>query len=208
MSLKEIFFPQDKAYFELIEKQSILMVESSSILQEIFSTPKSYSSLNLKLLSLENEADKVVITIHDKLNHSFITPFDSEDISALSNTLDDTIDLITIVSKRLGLFGADLTEGAFKEFSSIIVSMCREVDRMVRHIRTMESGEIKKSREVIHRFEHEADELLQKHLEELFKSKDPIKIIKLKELFELFEAVTDSCEDVSDVIGKIVLKNR
>jgi uncharacterized protein Yka (UPF0111/DUF47 family) len=141
-----------------------------------------------------------------RLNTTFVTPIDREDIYALGSRLDDVLDLIDAVADRLLLYKIDVPTDGSVAMAKIIVKTAEETDRAVRCLRTLSPFYHKHAVEV-NRLENEADRLLRDQLAALFEgTKDAIEVIKWKELYETMESVTDRCEDVVNVIEGIVLK--
>src|SRR5262249_38316440 len=155
---------------------------------------------------LEHEGDSVTHEIVRRLNTTFITPIDREDIYALASRLDDVLDLIEAVADRLLLYRiVTPTEGCVG-MAKIIVKAAEETDRAVGCLRTLSPFYHKHCGEV-NRLENEADRLLRDELVALFERKqDAIEVIKWKEIYETLESVTDRCEDVVNVIEGIILK--
>ncbi|MFQ5831064.1 MAG: DUF47 domain-containing protein, partial [Candidatus Methylomirabilia bacterium] len=140
-----------------------------------------------------------------KLNTTFITPIDREDIYALASRLDDVLDLIDAVADRLLVYKILKPTAGCRAMAKIIVKTAEETDRAVRCLRTLSRHYHKHCIEV-NRLENEADALLRNLLAGLFEGFDPIEVIKWKELYETMESVTDRCEDVVNVIEGITLK--
>jgi predicted phosphate transport protein (TIGR00153 family) len=159
-----------------------------------------------RIKDIEHAGDTLTHEIVRRLNTTFVTPIDREDIYAMASRLDDVLDLIDAVADRLLVYKIDRpTDGAIA-MAKIIVKAAEETDRAVRCLRTLSPFYHKHAVEV-NRLENEADRLLRDQLAALFEgTKDAIEVIKWKELYETMEAVTDRCEDVVNVIEGIVLK--
>jgi uncharacterized protein Yka (UPF0111/DUF47 family) len=141
-----------------------------------------------------------------RLNTTFVTPIDREDIYALASRLDDVLDLIDAVADRIVLYRIGKPTDGCVGMAKIIVKAAEEMDRAVHCLRTLSPFYHKHAVEV-NRLENEADRLLRDELAALFEHEpNPIAVIKWKELYETMEAVTDRCEDVVNVIEGIVLK--
>ena len=151
--------------------------------------------------------DTLTHEIVRRLNTTFVTPIDREDIYALASRLDDVLDLIDAVADRLvHLQDRRARPTGCVAMAKIIVKAAEETDRAVRCLRTLSPFYHKHAVEV-NRLENEADRLLRDQLAALFEgNKDAIEVIKWKELYETMESVTDRCEDVVNVIEGIVLK--
>ena len=157
-------------------------------------------------MDLEHAGDTLTHDLVRKINTTFVTPMDREDIYALASRLDDVLDLIEAVSDRLILYKIKApTEGA-RQLAEIIVKSAEATDKAVRCLRDLSPFYHKHCVEV-NRLENEADRIYKSLVADLFESEDPVAIFKWKELYETMEAVTDRCEDVVNVIEGIALKN-
>jgi predicted phosphate transport protein (TIGR00153 family) len=191
--------PREDKFFDLFEQQGAHIVAAARALEEL---TLEYGSAK----ALEHAGDTVTHEIVRRLNTTFVTPIDREDIYALACRLDDVLDLIDAVADRLLVYKIDHpTEGCIA-MAKIIVKAAEETDRAVHCLRRLSPLYHKHAVEV-NRLENEADRLLRDQLAALFEvTKDAIEVIKWKELYETMEAVTDRCEDVVNVIEGIVLK--
>ena len=165
-----------------------------------------FESYYTKIKAAEHHCDELTHKITTKLNKSFVTPFDREDIYTLSVALDDVCDYIDAAARAILIYDIqDLSEHAKGLAETIYrltveihgsVSMLNKPNGMNRHIVE------------IHRLENEADDIYFRAIGELFREeKDPIGLIKWKELYEILENATDRCESVANIIESIVLKH-
>jgi predicted phosphate transport protein (TIGR00153 family) len=207
MGFKEWIFPQDKIFFSLLEEQADLVVKVAELFQTMLREYSSFSVLIKRMRVMEHEGDEIVHKIFQKLHKSFITPIDQEDISKLTSLFDDVLDLIDAIANRIFLFKIEKPNDIMKEFADIIVHQVKEVNAATRHIRKINQTEIEKRFKAVHSLENEADDLYDFSIVELFKEKDPIKILMMKDIYEFFEQITDKCEDVCLVIQDVVIKN-
>ena len=160
-----------------------------------------------QIRDLEHAGDAITHEVVRRLNTTFVTPIDREDIYALASCLDDVLDLIDAVADRLLLYKIKTPTDGCIAMGKIIVKTAEETDRAVRCLRTL-SQEYRKHSIEVNRLENEADRLLRDELAALFEGvTDAIEIIKWKELYETMEAVTDRCEDVADLLENIVVKH-
>ena len=159
-----------------------------------------------RVKDLEHAGDTLTHEIVRRLNTTFVTPIDREDIYALGCRLDDVLDLIDAVADRLLLYKIEKPTEGCVAMAKIIVKTAEETDRAVHCLRTLSPFYHKHAVEV-NRLENEADRLLKTLIAALFADvTDPIEIIKWKEIYETLEEVTDRCEDVVNVIEGIMLK--
>jgi len=198
--------PREEKFFDLFEQQVGHIVTASRVLEEMTLEYADAKAKTARIRDLEHVGDTLTHEIVRRLNTTFVTPIDREDIYALGSRLDDVLDLIDAVADRLVLYRIDVPTGGCVEMTKIIVKTAEETDRAVRCLRTLSPFYHKHAVEV-NRLENEADRLLRDELAALFEgSKDAIEVIKWKELYETMESVTDRCEDVVNVIEGIVLK--
>jgi len=198
--------PRDEKFFDLFEQQAGHIVAAARVLEEMTLLYAGARDSAERVKDLEHEGDTITHEIVRRLNTTFVTPIDREDIYALASRLDDVLDLIDAVADRLVLYKIDTASDGCVAMAKIIVKTAEETDRAVRCLRTLSPFYHKHAVEV-NRLENEADRLLRDQLAMLFEgTKDAIEVIKWKELYETMEAVTDRCEDVVNVIEGIVLK--
>ena len=197
--------PREEKFFDLFEQQAANIVAASRALEElVLDYPVARTKVE-RIRDLEHAGDTVTHELVKRLNTTFITPIDREDIYALASRLDDVLDLIDAVADRLLLYRITKPSSGCVDMARIIVKTAEETDRAVHCLRTLSPFYHKHCVEV-NRLENEADRLLRDLLAGLFEGTDPIEIIKWKELYETMEEVTDRCEDVVNVIEGIVLK--
>jgi predicted phosphate transport protein (TIGR00153 family) len=199
-------FPREEKFFDLFEQQAQHIVSAARVLEEMTVHFANVKSAAERIKDLEHAGDTLTHEIVRRLNTTFITPIDREDIYALASRLDDVLDLIDAVAGRLLLYRIETPTDGCIAMAKIIVKTAEETDRAVRCLRTLSPYYHKHAIEV-NRLENEADRLLRDQLAALFEgTKDAIEVIKWKELYETMEAVTDRCEDVVNVIEGITLK--
>ncbi len=201
--------PRDEKFFELFTDLASKSVEASRHLMELFSRrDEERWELVEVIKALEHEADEVTHTIVTRLDRSFITPFDREDIHELASRLDDIIDRIDGTARRAKIFHiADVPQGALL-LAEVVHRMSVEV---VAAVRTMEKGPaavtLQSCRE-IKRLEEEGDGIYHQWLARLFSERtDPIEVIKWKELYDTLEKTLDSAEDAANVIESVTIKH-
>lgn len=197
--------PREEKFFDLFEQQAANIVVASRALEELVLDYANAKEKYQRIRDLEHQGDTVTHEVVKKLNTTFITPIDREDIYALASRLDDVVDLIDAVAERLVLYRITKPTQGCLDMAKIIVKTAEETDRAVRCLRSLSPSYHKHAVEV-NRLENEADRMLRDLLAGLFEGTDPIEVIKWKEIYETMEAVTDRCEDVVNVIEGIVLK--
>ena len=198
--------PREEKFFDLFEQQAAHIVSAARVLEQMTLEGGTAKAKAERVKDLEHAGDTLTHEIVRRLNTTFLTPIDREDIYALASRLDDVLDLIDAVADRLLLYRIEAPTDGCVALAKIIVKTAEETDRAVRCLRTLSPFYHKHAVEV-NRLENEADRLLRDQLAALFEgAKDAIEVIKWKELYETMESVTDRCEDVVNVIEGIVLK--
>ena len=160
-----------------------------------------------KIHTIETEADKLVRDIFSELNSTFITPLDREDMQRVASKIDDTIDHIDGISARLHSYKITTAPPYTLDMANELVNATKEVALMTSKLRNIKnpSTMIEHCRNTS-AIEHKVDDLYSIAISKLFESKDPIEIIKLKDIYEKMESASDRCVDVADVVEDIVLK--
>ncbi|MBI1736261.1 MAG: DUF47 domain-containing protein [Candidatus Rokubacteria bacterium] len=198
--------PREVRFFDLFERQSEYIIQAAGLLHELahnFSDARAKASA---IKEVEHQGDLITHEVVRRLNTTFITPIDREDVHALATRLDDVLDYIEASAERLVVYRIKETTSACRAMSDVIVSITHAMDRAIRCLRNMDPGFHEHAVEV-NRLENNADNLLRDSLAALFEeTTDPIEVIKWKEIYETMEIVTDRCEDVANVIEGIILK--
>ncbi len=198
MGLKEWIIPQDKVFFDLLESLAALVVSGS---EELLSLMQNYEKLSEKvqqIKDIEHEADLVSHRIYEHLNLTFITPIEPEEISRLASALDDIMDYINSSTRKMQNYEIKSSDDAMLEFSKIIRQSVIELYDAVKAIRSFRNPHLIEEHCIeVNRLENLADELLARTISELFKSNEPMLVIKLKDIYECLEVATDKCEDVA-----------
>lgn len=198
--------PKEVRFYDYFEQQSRHVLKASTLLHElVHNFPDARAKMHA-IKEVEHQGDAVTHEIVRKLNTTFITPIDREDIHALATRLDDVLDYIEASSERLVVYRIKEPTSACRAMADVIVKTSEAMDRAIRCLRNMDPGFHEHAVEV-NRLENSADNLLRDSLAALFEEQaDPIEVIKWKEIYETMEIVTDRCEDVANVIEGIILK--
>jgi uncharacterized protein len=207
MGILSWLIPQEKHFFDMIEQQSKNVLQGVDALVNMLEHYNEIDKKRERIKQIENDGDKMVHDIFSELNKTFITPIDREDITKLTSSLDDILDNLEAVSERLIIYEIKKPPQYMLEFAQILQKTTRNVNEGINLLRNFkEAKQIRAFCKEINTLENEGDILLRKATAELFKKKDPIEIIKIKELYDDLEAAIDRCEDVADVIGDILVK--
>jgi len=199
--------PREDQYFALFSQMSVKLQEAATILVEMMqASDKDFESLSKKIKHVEHECDELTHTITTKLNKSFITPFDREDIYTLSVALDDVCDYIDAAARAVVMYNIHESDEYAIKLAKIIQKLTVEIHEAASHL---EDGVGMGPHLLeIQRLENEADDVYFRGMAELFKnSPDAVRLIKWKELYEILENATDRCESVGNIIESIVLKH-
>ena len=206
--MKFSLFPKEKVFDELLEKLVIKAEEAVKLFKVVIESWSSSHAGVQELKDLEHTCDLVVHEIMVKLNKTFITPIDREDIHLLAKKIDDLVDIVQSLSKRMALFQIQEVTDDLKEMTVILEKATAIVVLIVHKIRDLKnSNEIFELCIQIHTLENQGDRVFERVLGELFqKKRDPLDVIKWKEIYSFLEQAIDKCEDISDIIWGIVVK--
>src|SRR6266540_6173078 len=206
MGLREILIPQEKIFFQLLEKESKNVLAGAQALNDLILNFDDLAVKRDRIKDIERQGDEIVHDIYDHLVKSFVTPIDREDISKLASLYDDVLDYIYAVVNRLFLYEVDLATEPMRRFADLVLKSVREIDFAFASIQKIKASEIEARCNEVDTLENAADVVLNESVAALFKTNDAISIIKMKEVYELMETITDKCEDVVQVIRDIILE--
>ena len=198
--------PRETKFFDLFADVAGNVTDGARLLTTIL---ESFSNVEIqveKLKEIEHRGDDLTHSIMTKLNQTFITPFDREDIHRLASALDDVLDFVNAAGQRLLLYKIRSAPGAAVELSKLIVRQSEELNKAVVLLEKTQ-GVMDHCVEV-NRLEDEADRVCREAIGKLFENeKDAIQLIKMKELYEVLELATDKAEDAANVLEAVVLKS-
>ncbi|HAH05830.1 MAG TPA: DUF47 domain-containing protein [Elusimicrobia bacterium] len=200
--------PKEMKFFDLFDQQATNAVETAALFKKLVQSGNFDEEGVQKIRDLEHEGDTVTHEIIDTLNRTFVTPFDREDIHALACELDDITDMIQAISTRMKLYKLTEPNHELMQFAEIIEQSARAVAKAVGGLR-----EIKRPRRIldycieVNRLENVGDQLRESAITKLFDEvKDPLLVIKWKEVYEVAETTLDKCEDVANIVEGILVK--
>lgn len=200
------FLPKEDHYFALFSQMTVKIQEAAGLLVELLQgSDENFDTLSKKIKSVEHECDEITHSVTTKLNKSFITPFDREDIYTLSVALDDVCDYIDAAARAVVMYNIHESDPFAVELAVVLQKQAVEIHGAVSHLKTAKGME--QNLLDIQRLENDADEVYFRAMAALFKTSDAVKIIKWKELYEILENGTDRCESVGNIIESIVLKH-
>lgn len=201
------FLPREEKFFALLLDQAKIISEAAHLL---YVGAKAGNSELVeaagKIVKLEQKGDEIIHDIFTRLNQTFITPLDPEDIHSLSSHLDDVLDGIEESAHRMVAYQLEPIPEKVVELCSIVYGCSKSMLAAFEAL-NKDSALLEHCIE-INRLEDLADQLVRKAVAELFRcQKDPIALIKQKEIYEFLEATTDRAEDVADALQNVVVKN-
>jgi predicted phosphate transport protein (TIGR00153 family) len=211
-SIFQYFVPKDKKiFFPLFEQAANNVVTMATILVEAVNSnnPVTREELFKQIDKLENKGDEITHQVHLELGKNFITPFDREDIHALSSAIDDVADYIQGAANRMSLYRIDDYNEHICKLSELTLQASIDLEKAVRELKDLKNvRNIADSCIRINSVENQADYVFDRAVADLFLyEKDAIRLIKYKEILSALETATDMCEDAADVMESILVKN-
>ena len=198
--------PTDTTFFTMFSEITDNLIAAARVLVDLFEHYERVESKTAEIKRIEHIGDELTHAVLTKLNQTFITPFDREDIHHLTSSLDDVLDFMNSAAERIAMYKITNPPPAAARLSKLILSQCEELGSAVGHLR--KNGEVLARCVEIKRLENAADDTSREGIGRLFDSeKDPINLIKIKELLEVLETATDKAEDAANVLETVVVKN-
>jgi uncharacterized protein len=198
--------PKDNSFFEMFAAMSNNLIDAARALVDLFADYNNVEAKIEDIRRIEHRGDEMTHSIMRKLNQTFITPFDREDIHTLASSLDDVVDFINAACARIIMYRITDPPAEAGELARLILAQCVELEKALAHLQKND-GVLEHCVE-INRLENEADRVSRVGIARLFDNEtNPITLIKIKELLEFLETATDKAEDVADVLETVVLKN-
>lgn len=198
--------PRDEKFFDLFDELAQRLTKCARLLNELFTTPNRLTELGTAIKTIEHEADQLTYQVIARIDTSFVTPLDREDIYLLASRLDDVIDLLDGTARRVAMFHITEVREPAKRLSSVLVRLGESIEGAVKEMKKPKLV-AKRSRE-IKQLEEEGDAIYSEAVEGLFHgSPNPMDVIKWKELYDTLEGAIDQCEDVANVLESISIKN-
>ena len=199
--------PKEEQYFALFRQMTSHIYDAASKLAEMLAGKASEFQTHLESIkAIEHQCDELTHSISKKLNTSFITPFDREDIYLLSGALDDIVDLIDDAARALVMYNVREATDYARQFGDVIQRMAVQLHEVVS---TLERPAGISPRLVeIHRLENEGDDLYHEAIGELFRdTPDPLRVIRWKDIYDKLEAAVDRCEQAANIIETVIIKH-
>ena len=198
--------PREERFYDMFVEDASNMLEAAQTLSTLMTDYGNVVDHGLHIRSLEHKGDDLSHEIGNRLATTFVTPFDREDIHGLINALDDVVDIIEKTSDIFVLYHISAPSAPAVQLSSIILQQCESILEALKSLRGFK--DLQRHWVEIHRLESEGDRVSREAIASLFAgSMDAVEIIKWKDVYELLEDCCDRCEDVADIIEKIVVKH-
>jgi uncharacterized protein len=204
--LSQIFAPKEREFYDLFEEAGANVVRAADLLERMLRDWPESANLAREVLLAEQEGDRITHDLIQRLNQTFVTPIDREDIIALASSLDDIVDFTEEVADFMGLYRIEAPMDQSLQLSSVLLQACRQIHEALPGLRTYE--DINHFTVEIHRLENDGDRIAREALASLFvRGIDPMMVIRWKDIFERLEEAIDATERVANVLQSIVIKN-
>lgn len=209
--LLKFFVPKDHSFYPLFEEDAKNLVKAAELLNELLSSTdhEERERINKQIKDVEHIGDQITDKTFQQLNKSFITPFDREDIHELAGHIDDVVDSINGISRRICLYKPRTLMPVYKQMAEMILEAAKEIEVCISCLNDVAANkvEITKACNKVTDIEHKVDEYYFVAVSELFdKETDPAEILKNNKILEILERCVDEEEDVTDVIKSILIK--
>jgi predicted phosphate transport protein (TIGR00153 family) len=210
-SFLKFFVPKDHSFFPLFESDAQNLVKAAELLKELMASTElgEHERINKEIKDIEHIGDEITDKTYVQLNKSFITPFDREDIHELTAHIDDVVDSINGVSRRICLYKPKKLIPIYKEMADLVYEAAKEIEIAIHCLKDPVSNKekITFACDKVKEIEHKADELYFVGVSELFeKEEDPKELLKNNKILEILERCVDDAEDVTDTLKAILIK--
>jgi len=204
--LGQIFNSKDREFFDLFEEATANVVRGADLLDQMLAHYPDRADLARDILICEQEGDRITHDIHHRLNSTFVTPIDREDILELTSDLDDIIDLIDEVADYLGLYKIEAPMEQSQRMAHILLQATQQIAAAMPRLRTFQ--DLSHFTVEVNRLENDGDRISRNAVASLFDNGiDPMVVIRWKDIFERLEEAIDACEHVANTLEGIVIKN-
>ncbi len=204
--LSQVFAPKDRVFFNLFEESAANVLRAAELLDEMLRSFPDQHGCARAILLCEQEGDRITYDIIQRLNATFVTPIDREDILELASGLDDIVDLTEEVADYLGLYRIEAPMEQAQRLAHILMEACRKINEAIPRMRGFQ--DVTHYTNEIHRLETDGDRVTREAVASLFDTGiDPMVVIRWKDIFERLEEAVDATEHIANVIANIVVKN-
>jgi predicted phosphate transport protein (TIGR00153 family) len=206
MRLSNVIAPRDREFFDLFEEAGGNIVRAAALLEQMLADYPDRSELARDILICEQEGDRITHDIIRRLNQTFVTPIDREDIHALASALDDVVDFIEEVADYMGLYKIEAPMEQAQRQTQILHQAARQIAAAVPRLRGFE--DISHYTVEINRLENDGDRVTREAMGALFDNGiDPMVVIRWKDIYERLESAIDATEQVANILESVVIKN-
>ena len=204
--LSQVFVPKEQEFFDLFEEAGTNIVRAADLLDQMLRTYPERADLSRDILICEQEGDRITHDIIQRLNQTFVTPIDREDIYELASALDDIVDYTEEVADYLGLYKIETPMEQSQRLAHILLQACRQISEAMPRMRKF--GDISHYTVEINRLENDGDRVTREAIASLFDDGiDPMVVLRWKDLFERLENAIDATERVANILEGIVIRN-
>jgi len=204
--LSQVFVPNDRQFFDLFEEAAGNIVRAAGLLDRMMSSYPERSGLARDILICEQDGDRITHDIIQRLNQTFVTPIDREDIYELASGLDDIVDFTEEVADYMGLYKIEAPMEQAQRQAHILLQSSRQIAEAMPRMRTFR--DISHFTVEINRLENDGDRVTREAMASLFDTGiDPMVVIRWKDIFERLESAIDATEKVANILEGIVIKN-
>ena len=199
--------PKEEQYFDLFNQMTLYISDAARELQEMLADKNhDLAGYAQRIKGLEHACDEITHSVSTRLNKSFITPFDREDIYMMSSALDDIVDLMDDAARAIIIFDVKEITDYARDFADVISRMAEQLKEIVATLQRPKN--ITPRLVEIHRLENEGDDIYHAAIADLFHDPpDALTVIKWKEVYEKLEAAVDRCENVANIIESVIIKH-
>jgi uncharacterized protein len=204
--LSQVFLPRDREFFDLFEEAGQNIQRAAELLDQMLGDYPENSALAREILICEQHGDRITHDIVQRLNNTFVTPIDREDILALASALDDIVDLIEEVADFLGLYKIEAPMEDAQKMAAVLLQASRQIAEAMPRLRGFK--DVSHFTVEINRLENDGDRIQREALGALFSEGiDPMVVVRWKDIYERLEEAIDATEKVAYTLEGIVLKN-
>jgi uncharacterized protein len=204
--LSQLFAPKEREFFDLFEEAGSNIVRAAELLERMLDQWPDHGEIARDVVVCEQEGDRITHDIIQRLNVTFVTPIDREDIFALASSMDDIVDFIEEVADYLALYRIEAPMEQSQQLARILHEASRAIAQAVPRLRTF--NDIHHFTVEVNRLENEGDRVVRQALASLFEQGiDPMLVIRWKDIFERLEDAIDACESTANILEGIVIKN-
>ena len=204
--LSQVFAPKDREFFDLFEEAAVNLLRAADLLDQMLRNYPERADLARDILICEQEGDRITHDLIQRLNSTFVTPIDREDILALASALDDVVDFTEEVADYLGLYKIEAPMEQAQQLAHILHDCGRQIAEAMPRMRGFK--DVSHYTSEIHRLENDGDRVTREAVASLFDTGiDPMVVIRWKDIFERLEEAVDATELVANLLSNIVLKN-